>query len=83
MNLVELAEAKIRDSGEYVSVVFEGRDITNLEMERSSRRLAGVLQNLNVQRGDRVLIQIPNCPEVFQSFAKRAPSSTGIVERKR
>ena len=69
MNLVELAEAKIRDSGEYVSAVFEGREITNVEAERTSKRLAGALRNLNVKRGDRVLIQMPNCPEVFQSFA--------------
>ena len=68
MNLVELAEAKIRDSGEYVSAVFEGREITNVETERISRRLAAALQRLNVRRGDRVLIQMPNCPEVFQSF---------------
>jgi long-chain acyl-CoA synthetase len=68
MNLVELAEAKISDSGEYVSAVFEGREITNLETERMSRRLAGALRNLNVKRGDRVLIQMPNCPEVFRSF---------------
>jgi long-chain acyl-CoA synthetase len=69
MNLVELAEAKIRDSGEYVSAVFEGREITNVEAERTSQRLASALRNLNVKRGDRVLIQMPNCPEVFQSFA--------------
>jgi len=68
MNLVELAEAKIRDSGEYVSIVFEGRDLTNLEMERASRRLAAALRSLGVKRGDRVLVQMPNRPEVFQSF---------------
>ena len=68
MNLVELAEAKIRDSGEYVSLVFEGRDITILEMERASKRLAAALRTLGVKRGDRVLVQMPNRPEVFQSF---------------
>jgi long-chain acyl-CoA synthetase len=68
MNLVELAEAKIRDSGEYVSLIFEGRDITILEMERTSRRLAAALRSLGVKRGDRVLVQMPNRPEVFQSF---------------
>lgn len=69
MNLVELAETSIGDWGEYVSVVFEGREITNVEMERSSRRLASALQGLGFGRGDRVLIQMPNCPEVLQSFA--------------
>ena len=68
MNLVELAEAKIRDSGEHVSLVFEGRNITTLEMERSSKRLASALRSLGVKRGDRVIVQMPNRPEVFQSF---------------
>jgi len=68
MNLAELAEAKLRDSGEYASIVFEGRDITNLEMERTSRRLAAALRSLGVKRGNRVLVQMPNRPEVFQSF---------------
>lgn len=68
MNLVELAEARIRDFGEYVYAVFEGREITNVEMERSSKKLASALRSLGVKRGDRVLIQMPNRPEVFQSF---------------
>ena len=68
MNLVELAEARIRDSGEYVHAVFEGREITTVETERNSKRLAAALRSLGVKRGDRVLVQMPNCPEVFQSF---------------
>ena len=68
MNLVELAEARFRDSGEYVSLVFDGRNITTLEMERSSRKLASALRTLGVKRGDRVIVQMPNRPEVFQSF---------------
>lgn len=68
MNLAELAEATIRDWGEYAYLVFEGREITNLEVERASRRLASALQKLGVRRGNRVLIQMPNCPEVLQSF---------------
>lgn len=68
MNLVELAEARIRNFGEYVYAVFEGREITNVEMERGSKKLASALRSLGVKRGDRVLIQMPNRPEVFQSF---------------
>ncbi len=37
-------------------------------MERSSKRLAAALHSLGVKRGDRVLVQMPNRPEVFQSF---------------
>jgi long-chain acyl-CoA synthetase len=68
MNLVELADAKVRSCGEYVYAVFEGQEITNVEMQRRSMRLAAALRSIGVKRGDRVLIQMPNCPEVFQSF---------------
>ena len=56
MNLVELAEAKIRDSGEYVSIVFEGRDITNLEIGDSLK--VGDLQyeNLEIQDPLRAMV---------------------------
>ena len=67
-NLVKLAEDEIKNFGEHVRVVFEGQEFTNVEMGRSARRLATALQRLKVKRGDRVLIQMANCPEVFQSF---------------
>src|SRR5512137_1320268 len=68
MNLVELADTKVRDFGEYVYAVFEDREITNVEMQRRSMRLARALRDLGVKRGDRVLVQMPNRPEVFESF---------------
>jgi long-chain acyl-CoA synthetase len=67
MNVAELA-LKILEVGEHVSVVFEGQEITNVEMDRAANRLGNALKNLGVRRGDRVIIQMPNCPEVFQSF---------------
>ncbi|MDM7998759.1 MAG: long-chain-fatty-acid--CoA ligase [Dehalococcoidia bacterium] len=68
MNLVELSEAKLRNSGEYAALVFEGQEISNAQMEQASRRLATALKSLGVKQGDRVLVQMPNRPEVFQSF---------------
>jgi long-chain acyl-CoA synthetase len=37
-------------------------------MQRGSRRLARALKDLGVKRGDRVILQMPNCPEVLQGF---------------
>ena len=68
MNLVELPEREIKQFGEHVSVIFEDRQWTNLEMRSASNRLANALKELGVQKGDRVIIQMPNCPEVLQSF---------------
>lgn len=68
MNVAELAENEIREFGEHVSVVFEGQELTNVEMKRAAMRLGNALRKLGVKRGGRVIIQIPNCPEVLQSF---------------
>ncbi len=68
MNLAQLAQEQMAKRGEYVSLIFEGREITNTEIERSARRLGNALKALGVKRGDRVILQIPNCPEVMHGF---------------
>jgi long-chain acyl-CoA synthetase len=68
MNIAKLAEDKVKEEGERVIIIFEGREITNVEMVRASRKLSNALKNLGVKRGDRVILQMPNCPEVLQGF---------------
>ncbi len=68
MNLAHLPEKEIEKFGEHVSVIFQDRQWTNIEMRNASKRLAGALKKLGVEKGDRVIIQMPNCPEVLQSF---------------
>ena len=68
MNIWELAENDLRAYGERVVVVYEGQEFTNIEMGRTERKLGNVLKDLGVKRGDRVIIQMPNCPEVSDSF---------------
>lgn len=67
MNVAELA-LKNLEVGEHVSYVFEGHDITNVQMDRAARKLGNALKKLGVARGDRVIMQMPNSPEVFQAF---------------
>jgi long-chain acyl-CoA synthetase len=68
MNIWELAENEIRAFGEHVAVMFEGQEFTNVELDRTERKLGNALKDLGVKRGDRVIIQMPNCPEVGESF---------------
>jgi long-chain acyl-CoA synthetase len=68
MNVAELAENEIRRCGEHVSLVYQDEEWTNVAMGRATRKLANGLRKLGVKRGDRVAINMPNCPEVFQSF---------------
>ncbi len=67
MNIAELG-LKSLETGEHTSIIFEGQEITNQQMNRASNKLGNALKKLGVQRGDRVILQMPNCPEVLQSF---------------
>ncbi|MGH7325000.1 MAG: long-chain-fatty-acid--CoA ligase [Candidatus Rokuibacteriota bacterium] len=69
MNLAALGEDNIGTFGEYPALVFEGREITNVDQQRAANRLANALRRLGVGPGDRVAILLPNCPEVLQAYA--------------
>src|SRR5262249_18728083 len=68
MSLTRLAEESLNRYGEYVSLSFEGREYTNVDQERAASRLANALRRLGVEPGDRVMVMLPNCPEVIESY---------------
>jgi long-chain acyl-CoA synthetase len=68
MNLATLGEENVRRFGEYVALHFEGRDYTNVQQQRAGARAARALARLGVGVGDRVLVLLPNCPEVMQAY---------------
>jgi long-chain acyl-CoA synthetase len=69
MNLACLAEESVRRYGEHPALVFEGRELTNVDQQRAASRLAHALRRLGIERGDRVVVMLPNCPEVIQAYA--------------
>ena len=60
MNLAKISENRAIEQGERVTLIYEGREITNTEMLSKSKRLATALKNFGVTRGDRVILQMPN-----------------------
>lgn len=68
MNVAQLAIEDLERHGEYRKVHFEGRWYTNAELLGMGERLAGGLASLGVGPGDRVVVMVPNCPEVPVSF---------------
>jgi long-chain acyl-CoA synthetase len=68
MNLVELADQHYRKFGEQVSLIFEGKEFTNLQLLRYADQLANGLKGLEVGMGDRVMVMLINCPEVLISY---------------
>jgi long-chain acyl-CoA synthetase len=69
VNLATLGEDNVRTYGEYVTLAFEGRELTNVDQQRAANRLANALRRRGVAPGDRVVIMLANCPEVLQAYA--------------
>jgi long-chain acyl-CoA synthetase len=68
MNLASLAERNLAEYGDYVRLVFEGKHYTNRELHDQSARLAGAFAELGLESGDKVVVMMPNCPEVLVSY---------------
>jgi len=68
MNIGRLAEDNIQRFDEYPFVNFEGRWHTNVEMNRLANKLGNALKNLGIRKGDRVGVQLLNCPQLMQAF---------------
>jgi long-chain acyl-CoA synthetase len=69
VNLAALGDENVRQYGEYVSLAFEGRLLTNVDQQKNANRVANALGRRGVAPGDRVVVMLPNCPEVLQSYA--------------
>lgn len=68
VSLAQLPDVEIAKNGEHISTIFNGREYTNVQMHSAALKLANALRKIGIRKGDRVIIQMPNCPEVFQSF---------------
>ena len=68
MSLARLGDENIQRYGEYEALAFEGRRWTNVDQHRAACRTAHALRRLGVEPGDRVIVMLPNCPEVMQSY---------------
>jgi long-chain acyl-CoA synthetase len=68
MNIGRLADDNIQRFGEYEFVYFEGKWHTNVEMNRTVNRLGNALKKLGIKQGDRIGVQLLNCPQLIQTF---------------
>jgi long-chain acyl-CoA synthetase len=68
MNVAMLGEEHIRRLGEDVSMIFEDREITNVEARDNANRLGNALKELGIGVDDVVAVAMSNCPQVFESF---------------
>lgn len=68
MNLARLIEDNIARFGEYDFLHFDDKWHTNFEINRTANRLGNALKKLGIKKGDRVGVQLLNCPQLIQSF---------------
>src|SRR5438270_11076007 len=68
MNVAQLLLDCVERCGEFTAAYFEGQSFTNVERLRRAERLATVLQSFGVRPGDRVVVMMPNSPDVTAAF---------------
>ena len=67
-NLARLELQNIERFGVYTRLYYEDRSFTNVEELHYAGSLARVLDGYGVRRGDRVLVMMPNSPELAAAF---------------
>ena len=68
MNIAEMAVKNYHEFGEYSFLTFQDKVFTNLELNQRSDYFAHYLASAGIQKNDRVLIMLPNIPEVIISY---------------
>ena len=65
MNLAELAEEALQRLGERKSLIFEGKELTNAEIQADARRCHRALAGLGLRTGHVVALCMVNDPLSF------------------
>jgi long-chain acyl-CoA synthetase len=68
MNIGSGIQDNVKRFGEYEALYFEGTWHTNVEINHNANLLGNALKDLGINKGDRVAIQMPNCPEILSAF---------------
>lgn len=79
MNIASMAQKNIEQYGEYPFVTYKGESYTNVEMDRRSNSFASFLKKQGLGEDDRVIIMLPNIPEVLISYEATLRNGAVIV----
>ncbi|MFC7392889.1 class I adenylate-forming enzyme family protein [Scopulibacillus cellulosilyticus] len=79
MLLTDLLKKNIETFGEYPFLYFENHSYSNLETLTYAKKAAWGLRHLGIKKGDRVIVCIPNMPEVIFSYQAIARIGAVIV----
>jgi len=68
MPVQEYLTKAYEDFPQKTAIHFLGKDLSYEELYQSAMKMANYLQKLGIQKGDRVSIMLPNCPQAVISF---------------
>lgn len=68
MNVAHIFEENVSKYGERLQVIYEGKEITNVEAVANAHRIGQGLKSLGIGPGDVVAVMMPNCPEVIHAY---------------
>jgi long-chain acyl-CoA synthetase len=77
--LLDIIVANQSEYGEYRALFFEGEFHTSRQLTSDARKLASVLRGRGVQKGDRVVVNLLNCPEIWLCFLACVMTGAVIV----
>src|SRR5215469_5195519 len=81
--LYDLSSYNCQRYGPFKSLIYEdGEDVrkyTNIEIAQEATQLAVGLRSLGIQKGDRVIVMMLNCPEVIISYQAIARAGAIII----
>jgi long-chain acyl-CoA synthetase len=79
MKLKDLLDTNIAEFREYPFLFYKEKTFTNVETKQYADQFASGLLNLGIAKGDRVLVCMPNCPEVLFSYQGITRAGATIV----
>lgn len=68
MLLTNLLDFTKEHYGEYTFLYFEDKEYTNVDVEKMAKKFSVLLRDHGVADGERVIVSMPNCPEVIYSY---------------
>ncbi|EKN65691.1 AMP-dependent synthetase/ligase [Neobacillus bataviensis LMG 21833] len=77
MKLKDLLETNIAEFGEYPLLFFKEKTYTNMETKKYADQFARGLRKHGIGKEDRVMVCMPNCPEVL--FAYQGITRAGAI----
>jgi long-chain acyl-CoA synthetase len=77
--ITQLLRSSVRRFPRHAALIFEGKKISYHQLDQEANRFANALLSMGVQRGDRVMLLLPNLPQMVIGFFGVLKAGAAIV----